>query len=78
VGGGLRATPFGVLSRVSAPAQALEIEMPCVAEQLPQLHEDAVGYVPQSKDSDVLTPALRVASTHAVFGTRIFRVEPRE
>ena len=75
MGGGLRATPFGVLSRVSAPAQALEIEMPCVAEQLPQLHEDAVGYVPQSKDSDVLTPALGTAGADGVLDGGVFRFE---
>ena len=56
-----------MLPRVCAPAQALEVEVPRVAEEVPQLHEEAVGYVPQPKDSDVLTPALRAAGTHGVF-----------
>ena len=60
-----------MLPRVCAPAQALEIEVPRVAEEVPQLHEEAVGYVPQPKDSDVLTPALRAAGTHGVFDAEL-------
>ena len=66
-----------MLPRVCAPAQAQEIEVLRVAEEVPQLHEEAIGYVPQPKDSDVLTPALRAASTHGVFGGRLCRFVPR-
>ena len=64
--------------RVCAPAQVLEVEVFRVAEEVPQLHEEAVGYVPQSKDGDVLTPALRTAGTHDVFGTGLCRFEAHE
>ena len=67
-----------MLSRVCAPAQALEVEVPRVAKEVPQLHEEAVGHVPQPKDSDVLTTALRAAGTHGVFGGGLCRLEPRE
>jgi hypothetical protein len=48
-----------------------------VAEEVPQLHEEAVGHVPQPKDSDVLTPALRAAGTQGLFGDGFCRFEPR-
>ena len=35
----LRAAPFRMLPRVCAPAQAPEVEVLCVAEKVPQLHE---------------------------------------
>jgi hypothetical protein len=76
--GSLRGAPFRMLPRVCAPAQALEIEVPCVAEEVPQLQEEAVGYVPQPKDSDMFTPALRAAGTHGVFDAELCRFEPRE
>jgi hypothetical protein len=56
-----------MLARVDAPAQSLEVEMFRVSEKVPKSHEEAVGYVSQPKDSDVLTPALRAASTQSVF-----------
>jgi hypothetical protein len=62
-----------MLPRVYAPAQSLEVEVPRVAEEVPQLYEEAVGYVAQPKDSDVLTPALRAAGTHGVFGAGVCR-----
>jgi len=62
-----------MLSRVFTPAQAPEIEVPRVAKEVSQLHEEAVGYVPQPKDSDVLTTALRAACMHGVFGTELCR-----
>jgi len=67
-----------MLPRVDAPAQPLEVEVPGVAEEVPQLHEKAIGYVPQPKDSDVLTPALRAAGPDGVFGAGLYRFEPRE
>lgn len=66
-----------MLPRVCAPTQVPEVEVLRVAEEVPQLHEEAVGYVPQPKGSDVLTPALRTASTHGVFGAGFCRFEPR-
>jgi hypothetical protein len=74
----LRAAPVRMLSRVRAPAHAQEVEVPRVAEEVPQLHEEAVGHVPQPKRSDVLTPALRAAGTHGVFGVGLCRFEPRQ
>jgi hypothetical protein len=74
----LRGTPFRMSPRVCAPAQALEVEVPRVTEEVPQLHEKAVGYVPQPKDSDVVSPALRAAGTHGVFGAGLCRFEPRQ
>ena len=50
-----------MLPRVCTPAQAPEVEVLRVAVEVPQLHEEAVGHVPQPKGSDVLTPALRAA-----------------
>ena len=64
----LRWAPVRMSPGVCAPAQALEVEVLRVTEEVPQLHEEAVGYVPQPKDSDVLTPALRAARTHGVLG----------
>jgi hypothetical protein len=64
--------------RVWAPAQAVEVEVLRVAKEMSQLHEKAVGYVPQPKDSDVLTPALRATGTHGVFDARLCRLESRE
>jgi hypothetical protein len=64
--------------RVCAPAQALEVEVPRVAKEVPQLHEEAVGHVPQPKDCDVLTTALRAPGTHAVFGARLCRLKRGE
>ena len=62
-----------MLSRVCAPAEAPEVEVLRVAEEVPQLHEEAVGYVSQPKDSDVPTPALRAAGTQGVFGAGVYR-----
>lgn len=73
----LRAAPVRMLIRVCAPAQAQEVEVLLVAEEVPQLHEEAVGHVPQPKDSDVLTPALRAAGTQGLFGDGFCRFEPR-
>jgi hypothetical protein len=56
-----------MLPRVCAPAQALEVKVSRVAEEVPHLYEEAVGYVPQPKDSNVLTPTQRAAGTHGVF-----------
>lgn len=61
-------SPVRMLSRVHAPAQTLEVEVPRVSEEMPQLREEAVRYVPQPKDSDMLAPALRAAGAHGVFG----------
>lgn len=36
--------------RVWAPAQAVEVNVLRLAKELSQLHEKAVGYVPQLKD----------------------------
>ncbi|MGH7783956.1 MAG: hypothetical protein ACREO5_08990, partial [Candidatus Binatia bacterium] len=70
--------PVWMLPRVYAPAQSVEVEVPRISEKVPQLHEEAVGDVSQTKDGDVLTPALRAASTHGVLGAGICRFEPRE
>src|SRR5262245_42514908 len=75
--GSLRAAPIRMLPRVRAPAQAQEVEVLRVAEEVPKLHEEAVGHVPQPKDSDVLTPALRAAGTHSVFGAGLCRFHSR-
>ena len=45
--------------------------MPCVAEKLPQLHEQIIGDVSQPEDSNVLTPALWAAGTHGDIGPQI-------
>src|ERR1043166_5201110 len=74
---GLRAAPVRMLPRVRAPAQAQEVEVPRVAEEVPQLREQAVRHVPQPKNSDVLTPALRAPGTHGVFGAGLCRFKPR-
>jgi hypothetical protein len=66
-----------MLSRGRAPAQAQEVEVPCVAEKLPQLHEQIIGDVSQPEDSDVLTPTLRAAGTYGVLGPEFRRLEPR-
>ena len=65
-----------MLPRVRAPAQAPEVEVLRVAEEVPKLDEEAVGHVPQPKGSDVLTSALRAAGTHGVFGAGPCRFEP--
>jgi hypothetical protein len=57
-----------MLSRSCAPAQAQEVEVSCVAEKFPQLHEHTIGGVSEPEDSDVLTPALWAVGTHSVFG----------
>ena len=66
-----------MLSRVFAPAQTLEVEVPRVTEEVPQLHEKAVGYVAQPKDGDVLTSTLWAAGMHGVFNG-VCRFETRE
>ena len=66
-----------MLSRSRAPAQAQEVEVSCVAEKLPQLHEQTIGGVSQPEDSNVLTPALWAMGTHSVFGPEFRRLEPR-
>ena len=73
----LRAAPVRMLARVCAPAQTPEVEVLRVAEEVPELHEEAVGYVSEPKGSDVLTPALRAAGTHGVFRAGLCRFEPR-
>jgi hypothetical protein len=73
----LRAAPVRMLTRVCAPAQAQEVEVVRVTEEVTQLHEEAVGHVPQPKDSDVLTAALRAAGTYGVFDAGLCRFEPR-
>jgi hypothetical protein len=60
-----------MLPRVCAPAQPLEVEVPRVAEEVPQLDEAAIGYMAQPKDRDVLTPTLRAAGSHGVFGIEL-------
>jgi hypothetical protein len=67
-----------MLPRVFAPAKALKTEVPRIAEEISQLHEEVVGYVPQPKDSDVPTPALRTAGTNGVFGAGLYRFGRRE
>jgi hypothetical protein len=62
-----------MLSRVCAPAQAPEVEVPRITEEISQMREDAVGYVPQPKDSDVLASALWATGAHGVFGTGPYR-----
>jgi len=71
-----RAAPIRMLPRVCTPAQAPEVEMLRVEEEVPELHEEAVGHVPQPKGSDVLTPTLRAASAHGVCGARLYRFKP--
>jgi len=66
-----------MLSRGRAPAQAQEVEVPRVAEKLPQLHEQIIGDVSQPEDSDVLTPALWAVGAHGVLGPEFRRLEPR-
>jgi hypothetical protein len=73
----LRAAPVRMLPRVCAPAQAPKVEVLRVAEEVSQLHKEAVGHVPQPKCSDVLAPALRAAGTHGVFGVGLRRFKPR-
>jgi hypothetical protein len=73
----LRAAPVRMLPRVRAPAQAPEVEVLRIAEKVSQLHEKAIGHVPQPKGSDVLTSALRAARTHPVFGAGLCGFEPR-
>ena len=64
-----------MLSRGRAPAQAQEVEVPCVAEKLPQLHEQIIGDMSQPEDSDVLTPALWAVGTQ--LGPEFRLLEPR-
>jgi hypothetical protein len=67
-----------MFSRGRAPAKAQEVEVPGVAEKLPQLHEQIIGDMSQPEDSDVLTPALWAVGTHCVLGRPEFRrLEPR-
>jgi len=66
-----------MLSGVCAPAEAPEVKVPPVAEEVSQMRENTVGYVPQPEDSDVLTPALRAAGAHGVFGTGPYRFRRR-
>jgi hypothetical protein len=72
----LRRSPFRVLLRVGAPAQAPDVEMPRIAEEVPQLHKQAVRHMAQTKDSDVLTPALRASGTQSVLVLGPCRSEP--
>jgi hypothetical protein len=65
-----------MLSRGRAPAQAQEVEVPCVAEKLAQLHEQIIGDVSQPEDSNVLTPALWAVGAHGVLGPKFRRFEP--
>ena len=73
----LRAAPVRMLPRVCAPAQAPKVEVLPIAEEVSQLHEEAVRQVPQPKDSDVLTPAQRAAGTHGIFGAGLCHFAPR-
>jgi hypothetical protein len=52
-----------VLPGVGAPAQTRKVEVPRISEEVPQLHEEAIRHMTQTKDSDVLPPALRTAGT---------------
>lgn len=72
----LRGSPVRVLPRVGAPAQVRKVEVPRIAEEVPQLHEEAIRHMTQTKDSDVLPPALRAAGTHSVLGVGLRRSEP--
>ena len=63
--------PVRMLPRVCTPVQTLEVEVSRVTEEVPELHKKTVGYVAQSKDRDVLTPALWTAGTHGVFGAGV-------
>ena len=65
--------PVRMLPRVYAPAQSVEVEVPRISKEVLQLDEEAVGDVSQPKNSDVLTPALRAAGTHAVLGAGVSR-----
>jgi len=49
------------------------VEVPRIAEEVSQLHEEAVRYMTQTKNRDVLTPALRAAGAHGVLGVRLGR-----
>lgn len=63
--------------RIYAPAQALEVEVPRIAKEVAQLYEEAVGHMPQPKNSDVITTALRAAGAHGVIGIGFCRLGPR-
>jgi hypothetical protein len=52
--------------------------VPRVAEEVPQLDEAAIGYMAQPKDRDVLTPTLRAAGSHGIFGIELCQFEPYE
>ena len=67
-----------MLPRIYTPAQSVEVEVPRISKEVPQLYKKAVGDVSQPKDSDVLTPALGAAGTHGILGAGISRSEPRE
>jgi hypothetical protein len=64
-----------MLPRVYAPAQSVKVEVPRVSEEVPQLREETVGYVPQTEDCDVLTPALGTAGADGVLDGGVFRFE---
>jgi hypothetical protein len=67
-----------MLARVRAPAQAVEVQVPRVAEVVSKVQEQAVRYMPQTEHGDVLSPALRAASAHRVLDIGLWRAEPRE
>jgi len=66
-----------MLPRVYAPAYSVKVEVPRVSEELPQLCEETVGYVPQTEDRDVLTPALGAERADGVLDRGFFRFERR-
>jgi hypothetical protein len=53
----------------------VKVEVPRVSEEVPQLREETVGYVPQTEDCDVLTPALGTAGADGVLDGGVFRFE---
>ena len=67
-----------MLPRVGTPAQTRKVEVPRIAEEVPELHEEAVRHMTQTKDRDVLAPALGAAGTHGVFGIGLCRPETED
>ena len=65
--------PVRMLPRVCAPAQAPEVEVLRIPEEVSELHEEAVGHVPQPKGSDVFASALRTGGKYSVFVAGFYR-----
>ena len=55
-----------------------EVKVPRVAEEVPQLNEQTVRHMTETKNSNVPTPALWAARTHDVFGVGLCRCQPRD